>query len=111
MDRILAREATAFNREVEVERILKAFKLKYALYYILPTMHISDAREYSPYEILDVAEDATPEEIKKKYRQLSLCEYLVSFLTLPFHATQRATFQSFYEGRYAVFIPCFCFSD
>jgi len=29
IDKILAREATAFQREVEVERILKAFKLKY----------------------------------------------------------------------------------
>ena len=29
LDRLLNREATAFQREVEVERILKAFKLKY----------------------------------------------------------------------------------
>ncbi|KAL1949478.1 hypothetical protein VTO73DRAFT_8359 [Trametes versicolor] len=53
IERLLSREATAFQREIEVERILKAFKL-------------------NPYEMLDISEDATPEEIKKKYRQLSL---------------------------------------
>ncbi|RDX57298.1 DnaJ-domain-containing protein [Lentinus brumalis] len=53
IERLLAREATAFQREIEVERILKAFKL-------------------NAYEILDISEEATPEEIKKKYRQLSL---------------------------------------
>jgi DnaJ family protein C protein 8 len=30
IEKILVREASAFQREVEVERILKAFKLKYA---------------------------------------------------------------------------------
>ena len=30
IDKLLNREATAFQREMEVERILKAFKLKYA---------------------------------------------------------------------------------
>ncbi|TFK21190.1 chaperone regulator [Coprinopsis marcescibilis] len=53
IDRLLNREATAFQREVEVERILKAFKL-------------------NPYEIIDVDELATQEQIKKKYKQLSL---------------------------------------
>ncbi|GJE88630.1 DnaJ-domain-containing protein [Phanerochaete sordida] len=53
IDKLLNREATAFQREMEVERILKAFKL-------------------NPYEILDIDENAKPEEIKKKYRQLSL---------------------------------------
>ncbi|EMD33532.1 hypothetical protein CERSUDRAFT_118105 [Gelatoporia subvermispora B] len=53
VEKLLSREATAFQREMEVERILKAFKL-------------------NPYEILDIDERATPEEIKKKYRQLSL---------------------------------------
>ncbi|KZT00790.1 DnaJ-domain-containing protein [Laetiporus sulphureus 93-53] len=53
IEKLLSREATAFQREIEVERILKAFKL-------------------NPYEVLDVTEDATPEDIKKKYRQLSL---------------------------------------
>lgn len=53
IEKLLSREATAFQREVEVERILKAFKL-------------------NPYEILDINDDASPEEIKKKYRQLSL---------------------------------------
>ena len=32
IDKILNREASAFQREVEVERILKAFKLKYAFH-------------------------------------------------------------------------------
>lgn len=29
LEKLLNREASAFNRELEVERILKAFKLKY----------------------------------------------------------------------------------
>ncbi|KAL5525960.1 hypothetical protein ACEPAG_7298 [Sanghuangporus baumii] len=53
LERLLNREATALNRELEVERILKAFKL-------------------NPYEILDIDETATPEQIKRRYRQLSL---------------------------------------
>jgi len=53
LEKLLSREASAFQRELEVERILKAFKL-------------------NPYDILDIDEAATPEEIKRKYRQLSL---------------------------------------
>ncbi|KAL0954987.1 hypothetical protein HGRIS_003915 [Hohenbuehelia grisea] len=53
IEKLLSREASAFQREMEVERILKAFKL-------------------NPYDILDLDETATPEDIKKKYRQLSL---------------------------------------
>ncbi|KZV73038.1 DnaJ-domain-containing protein [Peniophora sp. CONT] len=53
LEKLLNREASAFQREVEVERILKAFKL-------------------NPYDILDLDETATPEMVKKKYRQLSL---------------------------------------
>ncbi|EAU85582.1 chaperone regulator [Coprinopsis cinerea okayama7 len=53
IDRLLNREATAFQREVEVERILKAFKL-------------------NPYDILDIDEMSTAEEVKKRYKQLSL---------------------------------------
>ncbi|KAG8766119.1 hypothetical protein FRC12_007077 [Ceratobasidium sp. 428] len=53
LDKLLAREATAFQRDVEVERILKAFKL-------------------NPYDLLGLDTDATPADIKKRYRQLSL---------------------------------------
>ncbi|KAH9481603.1 J domain-containing protein spf31 [Psilocybe cubensis] len=53
IEKILNREASAYQREVEVDRILKAFKL-------------------NPYEILDIEETASMEEVKKKYRQLSL---------------------------------------
>ncbi|KJA26410.1 hypothetical protein HYPSUDRAFT_36730 [Hypholoma sublateritium FD-334 SS-4] len=53
IEKILNREASAFQREVEVERILKAFKL-------------------NAYDILDIDEGATAEEIKRKYRQISL---------------------------------------
>ncbi|KAH0833036.1 DnaJ-domain-containing protein [Lanmaoa asiatica] len=53
LEQLLSREASAFQREVEVERILKAFKL-------------------NPYDILDLDETAKPEDIKRKYRQLSL---------------------------------------
>ncbi|KAJ3995753.1 chaperone regulator [Lentinula boryana] len=53
LEKLLSREASAFQREVEVERILKAFKL-------------------NPYDILDLDETATQDDIKRKYRQLSL---------------------------------------
>jgi len=75
LDRLLNREASAFQRDVEVERILNAFKLKsvfasshhrWSLY--LVTLFCS------PYDILDLEPSATAEDVKKKYRQLSLCE-------------------------------------
>ncbi|EIN09736.1 DnaJ-domain-containing protein [Punctularia strigosozonata HHB-11173 SS5] len=53
IEKLLSREASAFQREIEVERILAAFKL-------------------NPYDILDLQLSATPEDIKRKYRQLSL---------------------------------------
>ncbi|KAF5382008.1 hypothetical protein D9615_004447 [Tricholomella constricta] len=53
LEKLLSREASAFNREVEVERILKAFK-------------------FNPYDILDIEESSTQEEVKRRYRQLSL---------------------------------------
>lgn len=53
VEKLLSREASAFQRELEVERILKAFK-------------------FNPYDILDLDELATPEDIKRKYRQISL---------------------------------------
>ncbi|KAG9079004.1 hypothetical protein FS749_008933 [Ceratobasidium sp. UAMH 11750] len=53
LDKLLAREATAFQRDVEVERILKAFKL-------------------NPYDLLGLDTGATPADIKKRYRHLSL---------------------------------------
>ncbi|KAI0250239.1 DnaJ-domain-containing protein [Lactifluus subvellereus] len=53
LDRLLNREASAIQRELEVDRILNAFKL-------------------NPYDILDLGPSATPEDIKRKYRQLSL---------------------------------------
>ncbi|KAF5327390.1 hypothetical protein D9619_004206 [Psilocybe cf. subviscida] len=53
IEKILNREASAFQRELEVERILKAFKL-------------------NPYDILDLDETANADDIKKKYRQISL---------------------------------------
>jgi len=73
IDKILAREATAFQREVEVERILKAFKLKYVvlLYFV-----VLELIRFSPYDMLDLTENATPDDIKRKYRQLSLCKFL-----------------------------------
>ncbi|KAG5339810.1 J domain-containing protein spf31 [Termitomyces sp. T112] len=53
LEKLLSREESAFNREVEVERILKAFKL-------------------NPYDVLDIEENATPEAIKRRYKHLSL---------------------------------------
>lgn len=76
VEKILNREASAFQREVEVERILKAFKLKYALRIIIAITPLTDLGTVcfiSPYDILDIQETATGEEIKRKYRQISLC--------------------------------------
>ena len=72
LDKLLNQEATALQRDLEVrtdfshhfchnshsiqvERILTAFKL-------------------NPYDILDLEVDVTPDGIKKKYKQISLCE-------------------------------------
>jgi len=53
IDRLLKSEATALQREVEVDRILNAFKL-------------------NPYNILDLELTATTEDINKRYRHLSI---------------------------------------
>jgi hypothetical protein len=39
IEKLLNREASAFQREVEVERILKAFKLKYVVKFSFKTYH------------------------------------------------------------------------
>ncbi|KAG8816306.1 hypothetical protein FRC17_000366 [Serendipita sp. 399] len=53
IDKLLNREATAISRDVEVDRILRTFKL-------------------NPYETLDIDPSASSEDIKKRYKQLSL---------------------------------------
>jgi len=53
VDSLLNRQALAVQKEMEIDRILKAFKL-------------------NPYEILDLEPLAPVEAVKKKYRQLSL---------------------------------------
>jgi len=53
LERLLNREASAIQRELEVERILNAFKL-------------------NPYDTLDLEPSATADDVKRKYRQLSL---------------------------------------
>ncbi|PVF98069.1 DnaJ-domain-containing protein [Serendipita vermifera] len=53
IDRLLNREATALSRDAEVDRILAAFKL-------------------NPYDILDVEPSASAEDVKKRYKQISL---------------------------------------
>lgn len=40
IEKLLNREANAFQRELEVERILKAFKLKYVDSRLYPLFHI-----------------------------------------------------------------------
>jgi hypothetical protein len=100
LDKLLNREATALQRDLEVDRILKAFKL-------------------NPYDVLDLDGKATPDEIKKKYRQISLCKHF-SVTSLPFakashsswsraavcplrgslYATLPAPFSSFYPAVY-----------
>jgi DnaJ family protein C protein 8 len=73
LERLLNREASAIQRELEVDRILNAFKLKYVLG-LMAVCHLSDNTTGSPYDILDLGPSATAEDVKKKYRQLSLCE-------------------------------------
>jgi len=53
LESVLKRQDLAVQKETEIERILKAFKL-------------------NPYEILDLEHLAAPDAIKRKYRQLSL---------------------------------------
>ncbi|CAO1623125.1 unnamed protein product [Sympodiomycopsis kandeliae] len=53
MDRLLALESTAFFRELEIDRILSAFKL-------------------NPYDILEVSMEADTKELNKIYRKKSL---------------------------------------
>lgn len=48
-----AREANSFRQELEIERILTAFKL-------------------NPYEVLEVSQEADAKEIQKVYRKKSL---------------------------------------
>ena len=50
IEKLLNREATAFQREIEVERILKAFKLKCVLsfsYFLSRALNISSVRTRS----------------------------------------------------------------
>jgi len=73
IEKILNREASAFQREVEVERILKSFKLKLVTLFYSALSGIAHNRN-SAYDILDIDENASADDIKKKYRQISLCE-------------------------------------
>lgn len=66
IDKILNREASAFQREIEVTQV-RTQHLLLANLIKLGTCSIS------PYDILDIQETVTGEEIKKKYRQISLC--------------------------------------
>jgi DnaJ family protein C protein 8 len=74
LDRLLNREASAIQRELEVDRILNAFKLKYVFALPVVWVSVSHFLAPSPYDIFDLEPSATPEDIKRKYRQLSLCE-------------------------------------
>ncbi|KAJ6513138.1 DnaJ domain-containing protein [Mycena sanguinolenta] len=53
LERLLSKTASSIASSEEVERMLKSFKL-------------------NPFDILDIDESSTPEEIKKRYKQLSL---------------------------------------
>lgn len=77
LEKLLNREASAFQRELEVERILKAFKLKYVVLRNLVKYFILQLCLLSPYDILDVDEKIPAEGVKKKYKQLSLCVSLM----------------------------------
>jgi len=53
LDKVIAKDASDFIRELEVERIIRAFKL-------------------NPYDILDLPVGASENDVKKQYRKKSL---------------------------------------
>jgi DnaJ family protein C protein 8 len=86
LEKLLSREASALQRELEVDRILQAFRLKYVYLLDASDVHVTTfdmLSSDSPYDILDIEESATQEEIKRRYRQLSLCE-LIRLLSVVF---------------------------
>jgi hypothetical protein len=87
IDKLLNREASAFQRDLEVDRILNAFKL-------------------NPYDVFDLDGKATPEEIKKKYRQISLCKHPFES-SLPFAKASKFDAQhSCFASSLHAFTPC-----
>ena len=83
LEKLLNREATALNRDIECERILSSFKFKYVKEILYtPTIYCWHwCYLFSPYEVLDIDENCTPEQVKKRYRQLSLCKYALLSLS------------------------------
>ena len=77
IERLLNREASAIQRELEVDRIFNAFKLK-SVSISSPSCLYLTVLFCSPYDILDLEPSVTTEGVKKKYRQLSLCELPLS---------------------------------
>jgi DnaJ family protein C protein 8 len=82
LERLLNREASAIQRELEVDRILNAFKLKSVF---ISSHRRASSRVFtpldflrSPYDVLDLEPSVAADGVKKKYRQLSLCELLLS---------------------------------
>ena len=80
IEKLLSREASAFQRELEVERILKAFKLKCVSTSCSRRIEVVTDIDDSPYDILDLDISATQDEIKKRYRYLSLCTSVASLI-------------------------------
>ena len=80
LERLLNREASAIQRELEVDRILNAFKLKSVFVFSpsCPECLYLTILLCSPYDVLDLGPSATADDIKRKYRQLSLCELPLS---------------------------------
>jgi DnaJ family protein C protein 8 len=78
LERLLNREASAIQRELEVDRILNAFKLKSVSFPLPSWARVLNCHTCSPYDILDLEPTVTTEGVKKKYRQLSLCELPLS---------------------------------
>lgn len=99
LERLLNREASAIQRELEVDRILNAFKLKSVSFsstsWAPSRVLIFYCSVCSPYDILDLETTVTTEGVKKKYRQLSLCE-------LPF-STRKVELCSLIRGFLYVF--------
>ena len=94
LERLLNREASAIQRELEVDRILNAFKLKY-LFILHDQYPVFYDTTRSPYDILDLGPSATADDVKKKYRQLSLCE-------LPFFNKTREIISLMRESLYVL---------
>lgn len=61
---------------------------------------------YSPYDILDLDETVKTEDIKRKYRQLSLCEHNPPYLDLCDYMKSTLTKYAWFDFRNSLVFCC-----